>query len=69
MGRRGKGPKTNQTKNLAPEKERFIQCCSDVTLELTQSLTNGSTREINLNGLITKYSKKYKNFTKKNSQF
>ncbi|KAK5779745.1 Elongator subunit ELP3 PWA37_000955 [Arxiozyma heterogenica] len=60
MGRRGKGPKTNQTKNLAPEKERFIQCCSDVTLELTQSLTNGSTREINLNGLITKYSKKYK---------
>lgn len=60
MGRRGKGPKTNKTKNLAPEKERFIQCCSDVTLELTQSLTNGSTREINLNGLITKYSKKYK---------
>lgn len=60
MGRRGKGPKTNKTKNLAPEKERFIQCCTDVTLELTQSLTNGSTREINLNGLITKYSKKYK---------
>lgn len=60
MGRRGKGPKTNQIKNLAPEKERFIQCCSDITLELTQSLTNGSTREVNLNGLITKYSKKYK---------
>ncbi|CAL9732674.1 elongator complex protein 3 [Monosporozyma unispora] len=60
MGRRGKGPKTNQSKKMAPEKERFIQCCSDVTLELTNSLSNGSTREINLNGLITKYSKKYK---------
>lgn len=60
MGRRGKGPKTNQSKKMAPEKERFIQCCSDVTLELTNSLSNGATKEINLNGLITKYSKKYK---------
>ncbi|CAL9738171.1 elongator complex protein 3 [Monosporozyma servazzii] len=60
MGRRGKGPKNNQSKKMAPEKERFIQCCSDVTLELTNSLTTGATKEINLNGLITKYSKKYK---------
>ncbi|CCD24222.1 Elongator subunit ELP3 NDAI_0C05630 [Naumovozyma dairenensis CBS 421] len=59
MARHGKGPKTNK-QNLAPEKERFIQCCSDVTLELTNSLTSNTTREINLNGLITKYSKKYK---------
>ncbi|GAV52006.1 hypothetical protein ZYGR_0AF04780 [Zygosaccharomyces rouxii] len=54
-----KGPKTNKPK-LAPEKERFVQCCSDITLELTSSLTSGKTSEINLNGLITKYSKKYK---------
>lgn len=59
MGRKGKGPKTNQ-QNLAPEKERFIQCCSDITLELVNSLTSTITREINLNGLITKYSKQYK---------
>ena len=59
MGRSGKGPKNNK-QNLAPEKERFIQCCADITLELTSSLTSGTTREINLNGLITKYSKKYK---------
>ncbi|CAR26009.1 hypothetical protein ZYGR_0C00250 [Zygosaccharomyces rouxii] len=54
-----KGPKTNKPK-LAPEKERFVQCCADITLELTGSLTSGKTSEINLNGLITKYSKKYK---------
>ncbi|GCF01098.1 elongator subunit [Zygosaccharomyces mellis] len=54
-----KGPKTNRPK-LAPEKERFVQCCSDITIELTSSLTSGKTSEINLNGLITKYSKKYK---------
>ncbi|QLG74937.1 hypothetical protein HG535_0H02640 [Zygotorulaspora mrakii] len=59
MGRSGKGPRTNQ-QNLAPEKERFIQCCADITLELTSSLNSGTTREINLNGLIIKYSKKYK---------
>ena len=59
MARHGKGPKTNK-KKLAPEKERFIQCCADITLELTDSLTSGTTREINLNGLITKFSKKYK---------
>ncbi|KAL3235315.1 Elongator complex protein 3 [Nakaseomyces bracarensis] len=58
MGRHGKGPKNKQ--KLAPEKERFIQCCTDITLELTNSLSSGTTREINLNGLITKYSKKYK---------
>ncbi|SMN21203.1 similar to Saccharomyces cerevisiae YPL086C ELP3 Subunit of Elongator complex, which is required for modification of wobble nucleosides in tRNA [Maudiozyma saulgeensis] len=59
MGRRGKGPKTNK-QNLVPEKERFVQCCADVTSELTNSLTTSSTRDINLNGLIIKYSKKYK---------
>ncbi|KAG0669631.1 Elongator subunit [Maudiozyma exigua] len=59
MARRGKGPKTNK-QNLVPEKERFVQCCADVTSELTNSLTTSSTRDINLNGLIIKYSKKYK---------
>lgn len=54
-----KGPKTNKPK-LAPENERFVQCCADITLELTSSFTSGKTSEINLNGLITKYSKKYK---------
>ncbi|CCK67874.1 Elongator subunit ELP3 KNAG_0A01850 [Huiozyma naganishii CBS 8797] len=60
MARHGKGPKTNQTKNLPPEKERFIQCCGGVVSELTDSLLDGSMKEVNLNGLITKYSKKYK---------
>lgn len=60
MARRGKNPKSTNYHKLAPEKERFIQCCSDITLELTNSLTNTSTNEINLNGLITNYSKKYK---------
>ncbi|CAB4255798.1 similar to Saccharomyces cerevisiae YPL086C ELP3 Subunit of Elongator complex, which is required for modification of wobble nucleosides in tRNA [Maudiozyma barnettii] len=59
MGRRGKGPKTNK-QNAVPEKERFVQCCADVTSELTNSLTTSSTKDINLNGLIIKYSKKYK---------
>ena len=59
MARRGKGPKTNK-QNLVPEKERFVQCCADVTSELTNSLTTSSTKDINLNGLIIKYSKKYK---------
>ena len=59
MARRGKGPKTNK-QNLVPEKERFVQCCADVTSELTSSLTTSSTKDINLNGLIIKYSKKYK---------
>ncbi|CCH40713.1 elongator complex protein [Wickerhamomyces ciferrii] len=43
---------------LAPEKERFLQCCSDITLELIDSLK--TSKEINLNGLITKNSKKYR---------
>ncbi|CDR38855.1 CYFA0S02e07184g1_1 [Cyberlindnera fabianii] len=43
---------------LAPEKERFLQCCADITLELIDSLK--TSKEINLNGLITKNSKKYK---------
>ncbi|XBW36419.1 hypothetical protein QEN19_001998 [Hanseniaspora menglaensis] len=57
-----KGPKSNNFHKLPPEKERFIQCCSDITLELIQSVTNPnlSTKEINLNGLIMSYSKKYK---------
>lgn len=57
-----KGPKTNNFHKLPPEKERFIQCCSDITLELIQSVTNPnlSTKEINLNGLIMSYSKKYR---------
>ena len=45
-------------KTLAPEKERFIQCCSDISLELVAA--HKATHNINLNGLITRYAKKYK---------
>ncbi|KGK34810.1 hypothetical protein JL09_g6041, partial [Pichia kudriavzevii] len=51
-----KGPKTHQ--KLPSEKERFIQCCADISLELVSSL--GTSKEVNLNGIIIKYSKKYK---------
>lgn len=43
---------------LAPEKERFIQCCGDISLELVASLK--SSKDINLNGLVIKYAKKHK---------
>lgn len=42
-------------KNKVPEKERFIQCCGDISLELVASLK--SSKDINLNGLITRYAK------------
>lgn len=45
-------------KKLAPEKERFLACCGDISLELVASLKLA--RDINLNGLITRYSKKHK---------
>ncbi|GEQ72327.1 hypothetical protein JCM33374_g6014 [Metschnikowia sp. JCM 33374] len=45
-------------KKLAPEKERFISCCGDISLELVASLKTA--KDINLNGLITRYAKKYK---------
>lgn len=45
-------------KNLAPEKERFIQACGDISLELVALLK--LSKDINLNGVITRYAKKYK---------
>ncbi|GMG04261.1 unnamed protein product [[Candida] boidinii] len=51
-----KGPKAKQ--KLPPEKERFLQCCADISLELVNSLTNS--KDINLNGVIIRCSKKYK---------
>ncbi|GME94243.1 unnamed protein product [[Candida] boidinii] len=51
-----KGPKSKQ--KLPPEKERFLQCCADISLELVNSLTNS--KDINLNGVIIRCSKKYK---------
>lgn len=46
------------SKKLAPEKERFIQACGDISLELVALLK--LSKDINLNGLITRYAKKYK---------
>lgn len=51
-----KGPKGKQ--NLAPEKERFFQCCADISLELVASLEDN--KDVNLNGLVGRMSKKYK---------
>lgn len=51
-----KGPKGRQ--NLAPEQERFLQCCADISLELVASLK--TSKDVNLNGLVGKLSKKYK---------
>lgn len=42
----------------APEKERFLQCCGDISLELVASLN--TERDVNLNGLIIRHAKKYK---------
>ncbi|CAK9439137.1 uncharacterized protein LODBEIA_P33610 [Lodderomyces beijingensis] len=50
-------PSQNKTKQV-PEKERFIQCCADISLDLVASLK--SSRDINLNGLIIRYAKKHK---------
>lgn len=54
MGHKNKG------KQLAPEHERFLSACTDIALELVGSLSNGSTKDINLNALVTKYAKQYK---------
>lgn len=51
-----KGPKGKQ--NLAPEQERFLQCCADISLELVASLETN--KDVNLNGLVGRVSKKYK---------
>ncbi|KAG7883894.1 hypothetical protein KL938_002479 [Ogataea parapolymorpha] len=51
-----KGPKGKP--KMAFEKERFLQCCGDISLELVSSLSNS--KDVNLNGLIIRYSKKYK---------
>ncbi|CCG25617.1 Elp3 protein [Candida orthopsilosis Co 90-125] len=50
-------PSQNKAKQV-PEKERFIQCCADISLDLVASLK--SSKDINLNGLITRYAKKHK---------
>lgn len=51
-----KGPRAKQ--NLAPEHERFLSCLSDISSELVESLS--SRKDVNLNGLIGRYSKHYK---------
>lgn len=51
-----KGPKGKQS--LAPEQERFLQCCADISLELVASLETN--KDVNLNGLVGRVSKKYK---------
>lgn len=55
-----KGTKPNKPKNsgLPPEHERFLACCADVSLELVASLQNS--KDVNLNGLIVRMSKKHK---------
>lgn len=57
MARGVKGPKGKQP-NLAPEHERFLSCCSDISIELINSLQTN--KDVNLNGLIGRYSKQYK---------
>lgn len=44
--------------SLAPEKERFLQCCADVSLELVAA--HKALRDVNLNGIVTKFAKKHK---------
>lgn len=56
VGNKLKGPKGKQ--NLPPEHERFLSCCSDISLELISSLKTN--KDVNLNGLIGRMSKKYK---------
>uniref|UniRef100_A0A060TFA1 Elongator complex protein 3 n=1 Tax=Blastobotrys adeninivorans TaxID=409370 RepID=A0A060TFA1_BLAAD len=51
-----KGPKGKQ--NLPPEHERFLSCCSDISIELINSLQTN--KDVNLNGLVGRLSKKYK---------
>lgn len=53
---KAKGPK-NKPK-LAPERERFVQCCGDISLELVSAMKEG--KEIKLNGIIIRNAKKYK---------
>jgi elongator complex protein 3 len=51
--------------NLPPENERFIRCCADIANaliedhEATKDATR-SKRDVNLNGLRSKFSKKHK---------
>ncbi len=49
----------NRTKQkLAPEHERFLSCCADISVELIASLKTN--KDVNLNGLIIRLAKKYK---------
>jgi len=50
-----KGPKGKR--KLAPERERFLQCCGDISVELVSDLKEG--KEIKLNGVIIRNAKKY----------
>lgn len=43
---------------LEPERERFLKTCADISLELVALLL--SSKDVNLNGLIIRYLKKYK---------
>jgi elongator complex protein 3 len=45
-------------KSKPKQKERFLQCCGDISLELVASLN--TERDVNLNGLIIRHAKKYK---------
>ncbi len=51
-----KGPKGKR--KLAPERERFLQCCGDISVELVSDLKEG--KEIKLNGVIIRNAKKYR---------
>lgn len=44
--------------SLPPEKERFLQCCSDIASELVALLK--SNKDTNLNGVVSRHSKKLK---------
>lgn len=43
---------------MPPEHERFLSCCSDISIELINSLQTN--KDVNLNGLVGRLSKKYK---------
>lgn len=43
---------------ILPEKERFVRCCSDVSVELVNSVRDS--KDVNLNALIGRFAKKHK---------
>ncbi|PRT56669.1 Elongator complex protein 3 [Wickerhamiella sorbophila] len=44
--------------NKIPERERFLRCCSDISVELVQSVQQR--KDVNLNAVVGRYAKKYK---------